>query len=239
MKKFCYNCKTYVDSFLPAGSASQSLFVDQFEIIGSDIQNFSCPNCRCFDRERHLLLFFNELKYFKYFQNKAILHIAPERNFLTQLNIITDKIIVGDINPQQYESHYNVMNVDITNIQLPDGTMDLVIANHVLEHVPDYFKALSEIFRVLKKDGCAVLQTPFSDKIYNNFEDKLINTDELRQKWYGRYDHVRIFGLRFFDDIKTAGFNLHLYKHNDLLGHIDSKEFGVNFKEPFISAIKF
>ena len=197
MIKYCCVCKTNVDSFLPSGSIIPNSFVKQFEIIGSDIQNFFCPNCKCFDRERHLFLYFNALNIFELYKNRTIMHIAPERNLLKKLSTITENLIIGDINPQQYENEYNVIKIDITNIQLPNDSVDLVIANHVLEHVADYFKALLEIFRVLKTNGHAVLQTPYSDRIYNNFEDELINTDELRHAWYGRYDHVRIFGLRF------------------------------------------
>ena len=238
MKKYCCICKTNVDSFSPSDGISASPYIDQFDIIGSDVKNFFCPNCKCFDRERHLFLYFNALNIFEIYQNKTILHIAPERNLLKRLSAITENLIVGDINPGQYEKEYNVMKIDITNIQLPNDSLDLVIANHVLEHVTDYSKALLEIFRVLKTEGHAVLQTPYSNRIYSNFEDKLINSDELRHAWYGRHDHVRIFGLRLLDDIKDVGFNFNLYKHNELLKLIDYEKFGVNQKESLFLAKK-
>jgi SAM-dependent methyltransferase len=237
-QKYCCICNTHIDSFIPAESFKKSEFIKQFELIGSDIQNFFCSSCRCFDRERHLMLYFHALDLFEQCRDKSILHIAPERNILKKLLQFTNKIIVGDFYPEQYEKEYNVMKMDVTEINLPDKSIDMVIANHVLEHIPDYPKALAEIFRVVKDDGCAILQTPFTEKIYGNFEDKMIDKDELRQEWYGRYDHVRIFGLRLFDDIKAAGFKLHLLKHVDVLGFIDSKEYGVNQKEPFIFAEK-
>jgi len=42
---------------------------------------------------------------------------------------------------------------DAQSVPYPDETFDAVIANHMLYHVPDRKKALSEIKRVLKTDG--------------------------------------------------------------------------------------
>ncbi|MEI6580515.1 MAG: class I SAM-dependent methyltransferase, partial [Eubacteriales bacterium] len=44
--------------------------------------------------------------------------------------------------------------IDIQDIPYENNSFDIVIANHMLYHVPNMEKALSEVFRVLKPDGC-------------------------------------------------------------------------------------
>lgn len=43
--------------------------------------------------------------------------------------------------------------IDIQNIPFPDDSFDIVIANHMLYHVPDIDTAISEVRRVLRSDG--------------------------------------------------------------------------------------
>ena len=47
----------------------------------------------------------------------------------------------------------NYEQIDAQNIPYPDGSLDVVIANHMLYHVPDRPRALAEIRRVLKPAG--------------------------------------------------------------------------------------
>lgn len=49
--------------------------------------------------------------------------------------------------------NFKFEEIDAQSIPYPDETFDAVIANHMLYHVPDRKKALSEIKRVLKADG--------------------------------------------------------------------------------------
>lgn len=48
---------------------------------------------------------------------------------------------------------YNFKEIDAQSIPFADETFDVVIANHMLYHVPDRAKALAEIKRVLKTGG--------------------------------------------------------------------------------------
>jgi ubiquinone/menaquinone biosynthesis C-methylase UbiE len=49
--------------------------------------------------------------------------------------------------------------IDAQSIPYPDETFDIVIANHMLYHVPDRPKALGEIYRVLRPNGHLVAAT--------------------------------------------------------------------------------
>ena len=65
-------------------------------------------------------------------------------------------------------------------IPYPDATFDLIVANHVLEHVDDYQASLRELSRVLKVGGLAILQTPFSAKLCATWSDEGIDDDLTR-----------------------------------------------------------
>jgi len=238
-KKYCCLCEQEVDSFLPF-SATQKVFTKELQIIGSDIKNFWCPNCGCHDRERHLWLYINKLEMFNAIKKEdTILYFAPEKVLYKKFIQKSENIIAADTNPNIYkETAANAMNVDIQNIPFTDNSFNIVIANHVLEHIPDYKKAIQEIKRVLKPGGYAILQTPYSPVIYENFEDPFINTDELRTKYYGQHDHVRIFGQRLFDDFLDVGFTVYRLGHEEVLQENDSTKYGVNEREEFISVVK-
>ena len=107
------------------------------------------------------------------------------------------------------------------------------IANHVLEHVSDVPRALSEIRRVLKLGGVAILQTPYSGKLHHTWEDKGIDTPVARLQAYGQEDHVRLFGRDIFEQITAAGFESRVHRHSELLADVDSFTMGVNGDEPF------
>ena len=238
MKKYCCLCEKEVDSFIPY-VAQRQIFISQLNVIGSDVNNFYCPRCKSTDRARHLWLYMNEIGLYKSIDDFKILIFAPEKNLYEKLLLKSKNITVGDINPEFFKCRYpEIERIDVEDIHYADETFDLVIANHVLEHVSNYHKAMGEIYRVLKKRGNAILQTPFSPVIYNNIEDPLINTEELRLKYYGQKDHVRVFGLRFFDDLISSGFTVYRLTHKEILNKYSYEKYGVNPEEDLIFVSK-
>ncbi|MDR3627556.1 MAG: methyltransferase domain-containing protein [Ignavibacteriaceae bacterium] len=239
-EKYCCLCGSNVKSFLPWEAAKDYPFIDLLKCIGSDIINFYCPNCRSTDRDRHLWLYLNKIGVFDALNSETkIMHIAPEAPLISRLLKKTSHIVAGDLFPEKYAHvSYNVQKVDLTDINAQDNYFNLFIANHILEHIIDYKKALKEINRILINSGIAILQTPYSPVIYRNFEDPMINTDELRELYYGQSNHVRVFGIQLFDDIKEAGFNVSYFEHGTILKDIDPNIYGVNAREGLIVAIK-
>lgn len=96
--------------------------------------------------------------------------------------------------------------MDLTALPMPDGTVDLFFASHVLEHIPDDRRALSEIFRVLSPGGVAFIEVPVLRR--ETFEDASIQAPEERLRAFGQVDHVRICGLDYADRLRDAGFNV-------------------------------
>ena len=169
-------------------------------------------------------------------ENLKILHFAPELQISEKIRSLNPKeYTMADLFPidEKYKK------IDVTQIPFENESIDIIICNHVLEHVIEYEKALSEIYRVLSINGIAILQTPYSTLIEKNFEENKINTDELRLFFYAQEDHVRMFSEKqFFQDLGKAGFKLKIIKHSDLFNHRDADYFGVNKKEDLIQVIK-
>ena len=115
--------------------------------------------------------------------------------------------LTADIDPEMVMEH-----MDITNIQYPENSLDAIICNHVLEHIPDDRKAMEELYRVLKPGGWAILQVPFSKILKKTFEDATVTTSQDREQIFGQTDHVRIYGKDYTSRLKQAGFEVEEYK---------------------------
>ncbi len=237
-KRKCYVCGNTFNYFSKYGGGTKNIpeFHKRLNIVGSDIDNFGCPYCSSHDRERHIFMFFDAIELWTKIPNSQILHFAPERNLPKKIESLNPlKYIKADYNPKQE----NIEKIDATDIIFNNETFDFVICNHVLEHVPNYLKAMEEIYRVLKPGGIAILQTPFSKILSQNFEEKNINSDEQRLFFYGEKDHYRIFSEQnFYDDLEKIGFKLKIIKNSDFFNDKSSFYFGINKKEDLIQVIK-
>ena len=90
--------------------------------------------------------------------------------------------------------------------EVGDAQFDVVIAFDVLEHVPDYQRALDEILRILKPYGSAILMIPQKDDLKTTYEDPAIVTEQERLAHFGQRDHLRIFGDDFSEVVEKHGF---------------------------------
>ena len=155
--------------------------------------------------ERHRLLWLYLINETVLFEKKIkLLHFAPEQAFYKRFkklnNIQYDSI---DIN-----SPLAKIKADICNLPIKDNTYDFILCNHVLEHVLDDKKAMSELYRVLKKGGTGIFQVPIDMNRKKTFQDDSI-TDKLeRNKIFGQYDHVRVYGKDYFNKLENTGFKV-------------------------------
>ncbi|MBV1879518.1 MAG: methyltransferase domain-containing protein [Pseudomonadales bacterium] len=142
---------------------------------------------------------------------KKMLHVAPERWLEPKFRkTLRQDYLTADL----YDPDVMV-KMDITDIQYPAASFDIIYCSHVLEHVLDDIGAMSEFHRVLKDDGWAILLVPISgDKTY---EDVSIVDPESRLEAFGQSDHVRKYGRDYVDRLKTAGFIVNTISVNDLV----------------------
>lgn len=165
-----------------------------------------CPRCDGMERHRLVWLFLQkETNLFR--DPLMVMHVAPEFFFQKKMRALPNLNYVSvDID---LKTSLAMQQMDITNMNRPDQSVDVFLCSHVLEHIPDDRKAMKEIFRVLKKNGWALLQVPIDEKRADTFEDPSVITPEEREKVFGQKDHVRTYGRDYVNRLKEAGFTVH------------------------------
>jgi SAM-dependent methyltransferase len=228
----CNVCDNRVWKFLPFGSGSKSApaLMCAIDLTGSDLDKFECPWCGATDRERHLWMYMRAAGLVDTIAGKEILHFAPETRIA---RLVAVQKPARHIKADLYPGKPDIERVDMLEIPYPDESFDLVIANHVLEHVSDDFRALQELRRVLRVGGLAILQTPFSSRLCETWSDDGIDDNETRLQAYGQEDHVRLFGKDIFDRFAKSGLTSRVQGHDQLLPDVSAMTFGVNDAEPF------
>lgn len=169
-----------------------------------------CYNCGASDREKHIYLFLKErLNIFDHQNKLKILHIAPEKKLTIKiLQHGGNEYICGDLFAEGYTYPKHVRHIDVLQIPFPENSFDLIICNHVLEHIPTDLAAMRELCRVLKKDGKAILMVPLSQNSSATVEDASINDPHERERLFGQCDHVRIYGQDYFQRLEQSGFSV-------------------------------
>jgi SAM-dependent methyltransferase len=133
-------------------------------------------------------------------QGGRLLHVAPEPVLEQKLRLAFDYVSID------LDGENAMQAMDITCLEFADETFSAVVCNHVLEHVTEDRKALSEIYRVLKPEGWASLQVPMSGD--RTIEDSKIIDPGERKRLFGQDDHVRMYGNDYIDRLKEAGFEV-------------------------------
>ncbi|MBA4168451.1 MAG: class I SAM-dependent methyltransferase [Chitinophagaceae bacterium] len=150
-------------------------------------------------------------------ENKNILHFSPEKNLYKFLKAKA-RIITVDIAPAFYLNIDDAIRyADATRLQFNDQSFDLLIPNHILEHIPDDRAAMKEMYRVLRDDGLAILQVPYSETLSSTIEGPFINDPHKQEFLYGQKDHVRIYSRKdYIDRLQECGFCVTVLTPGDL-----------------------
>ncbi|MCE7951138.1 MAG: methyltransferase domain-containing protein [Xanthomonadales bacterium PRO7] len=233
---YCTACGKSVPAFLPyrSGASALSPILRDLNLNGSNLNRFRCPRCGSSDRERHLLAFIERADSIQ-FHDSRVLHFAPEQAIKELiLKNAPHEYVQADLFP----AHPDVIKIDITRMPFESAHFDLVIANHVLEHVDNDSAALNEIFRVLRNGGHAILQTPYATRLPTTIEAEQVRSPDARLALYGQEDHIRLYGTDLFSRIERHGFIPRLRSHDDVLRDMGPDYHGVNANEPFMHFVK-
>lgn len=177
-------------SFLPYG-------------YGNVRENVLSPSTLSLERHRLLWLYLNR-ETDLLTRSQSLLHVAPEQCFYNRfresehITYTTTDLL----------SPLADVKADICNLPFPDNSYDFILCNHVLEHIPDDFKAMQELYRVLKPGGMAILQIPLENDRALTFEDNTITDRDERARIFGQYDHVRVYGMDYFKRLEQVGFKV-------------------------------
>lgn len=176
--------------FLPYGYAVQR-------------ENALSPSTLSLERHRLLWLYLKDQTDF-FTKSYKVLHFAPEQAFYKRFR----KLKNLDYTTTDLNSPLADVKADICNLPFSSSSYDYILCNHVLEHIPDDTQAMKELFRVLKPGGTAILQIPIDMNREQTFEDDSITDPKKRAEIFGQYDHVRIYGVDYFNKLREIGFQV-------------------------------
>ncbi|MBQ7856118.1 MAG: methyltransferase domain-containing protein [Alistipes sp.] len=189
--RVCPVCNTRRREFLPYGYVTSR-------------KDALCPGCLALERHRLLWLYLTrETTLFA--THPTLLHIAPEVTLMRRLRHhykgVPERYITADL-----ESPLADMHFDVQSIPMEAESVDVVICNHLLEHVESDRRALSELHRILRPGGWGVLLSPIDYEREHTFEDDSVTDAEERAKIFGQYDHRRIYGRDYTQRLSETGF---------------------------------
>ena len=164
-------------------------------------QDVLCPVCKALPRHRILALWFeNNIEYLR---KVDILYFAPGRGESLWLKRNKVSCTTADLFSKTVD-----IKLDIQKTDLPDESYDVIVCNHVLEHVDDFRAALKEMYRVLRPGGSFICSFPMDPNVELLDEDLTIQTGEERIRRFGQNDHKRVFGMKADRFLTEAGFEV-------------------------------
>ncbi|MCT4580903.1 MAG: class I SAM-dependent methyltransferase [Flavobacteriales bacterium] len=168
--------------------------------------NVLCPYDLTLERHRLMWVYLKTKSNF-FTDNLKVMHIAPEqcfyKTFRNQKNI---DYTTGDLESPLADLHF-----DLHNIPLEDNQYDVIFCNHVMEHVDNDVQCMKELLRIMKPGGWGIFQVPIDTSRDTTYEDPSITDPKEREKHFGQYDHVRLYGSNYPNVLRSAGFEVEEY----------------------------
>lgn len=216
----CPICGKQVREFLPYG-------------YGVQRADALCPRCLALERHRLLWLYFErETELLR--SHPTLLHIAPEVALKRKFEQHYGKEFAEQYITADLESPLAKIHFDVQAIPLEDESIDVVICNHILEHVEDDRKAMRELHRILGKGGWGVVLVPQDLTRETTFEDDSITSPEERARIFGQYDHRRIYGRDYADRLRECGFEVEEIDYEKRLSQEERIQFATGGERLYI-----
>lgn len=202
----CPVCSTGFVTFLPYGVRRA---------------NAQCPNCGSLERTRLFWFYLNSKRFFDE-AGVHILHVAPEMCLSKKFKGMKEVTYVPvDKFTEGWNYPRGTQKVDITNTQFAPDSFDFILCSHVLEHITDDKVAMAELYRIMKPGGFGILQVPMETSRSVTFEDPSIIDPAERERVYGQFDHVRIYGSDYAERLRSVGFKVSVI---DIYGSLSPDE---------------
>jgi len=205
--RFCPLCGKSANRFDPGGIKPRP--------------NVRCPHCGSLERHRLLWLYLRMRTDFFDGRPRRMLCVAPEPSLDAKFR----SILGDDYLSAGLSGSLAMVRMDITKIEFPDESFDVIYCSHVLEHVVDDRKAMREFCRVLKRGGWAILLVPVEPGA--TYEDPSIVEPQARLKAFGKEDHVRVYGDDYVDRLRETGFRVEVTPPEALVGPADVERYGL------------
>lgn len=176
--------------------------------------NALSPHTLSLERHRALWIYLKEYTDFFSASNR-MLHMAPEYCFIKRFKSIESlDYVTGDLDSPWADHHF-----DVHSIPFEDESFDIIMANHLMEHVDDDRAVLSEFYRVMKPGGWGILQVPIDWTNPATEEDRSITDPVELERLYWQRDHLRLYGFEDYPfRLRDAGFTVEIVNMKDVLG---------------------
>ncbi len=232
---YCPCCNHRFRSFITVSFTDRLDFyyAERYQGIQQEIE---CPICKSIPRHRILAEWLGEHK--EELKNKEILYFAVESGIRRWLKKNKIQVKTADLYTQAD------LKIDIENTMLPDSSWDFIVCNHVLEHVFDYKKALSELYRILKPGGTLIISFPILASLPTLIEETEHTEENIKKRLqlYGQKDHLRIFGTDSKEMLVGAGFEVAMIEGEgmptEILPVVGPADYDVNYlfecKKPIV-----
>jgi SAM-dependent methyltransferase len=184
-----------------------------------------CPVCWSLPRHRLVWLLFQRKTDLFDPRSKRVLHIAPEPALsarlrrMPQINYLSADLLNAEA----------MVKMDLTAIQYPADSFDVVYCSHVLEHIADDRAAIREMRRVLSPSGWALILVPITADVTS--ETSASEDPIERERLFGQIDHVRRYGRDFASRLEEAGFKTTCLVAGDIVAQPDVTRFGLSGKD--------
>ncbi len=178
--------------------------------------NVLSPSTLSLERHRLLWLYLQrETDFFK--APHKVLHFAPEQAFYRRFRALKNI----EYTTTDLDSPLADVRADICHLPFDNNSFDVVLCNHVLEHIPEDGRAMQELYRIMRPGGWGIFQVPQDITRAATYEDDSVTDKTERARIFGQYDHVRIYGLDYFDKLRDAGFRV---KESDFTAQMTPEE---------------
>lgn len=175
--------------------------------------NALCWRCGSHERHRALWLLF-ERRPELLGRARSLLHFSPEWALSHRLERLDGlRYVTADLEPQNVD-----LRLDVTAIDLPDASFDAIICSHVLEHVADDRRAMSELRRITAPGGWCLIMVPIDPGRERTYEDPSIVTPQQREQAYYQEDHLRLYASDIAERLTAAGFAVTRIRPRDEFG---------------------
>jgi predicted SAM-dependent methyltransferase len=189
---------------------------------GKQRTNVLAPGTLSLERHRLLWLYLQrETDFFS--AKRRLLHFAPEQAFYQRFK----KMQHLDYVTTDLHSPLADVKADICQLPFEDNSFDMILCNHVLEHIPDDQKAMQELYRVLRPGGLGIFQIPQDRSRATTFQDDSITDPKERAVIFGQYDHVRVYGMDYFNRLSQVGFQVKAVDYTAQFSEEEIQKYGL------------
>jgi Methyltransferase domain len=185
-------------------------------------ENALAPDSMSLERHRLQWLFLQRKT--NLFKDKVkFLHVAPEYCYMKKFRQMKNlEYFTADLNSPLAD-----IKMDVHAIPFEEKTFDVIMSNHLLEHVENDIKVMSEFYRILKPGGWGIFMVPIDLSRATTYEDASIIDPKEREKHFWQSDHVRLYGTDFSKRLASVGFNVSTERYAEALTDAEIARYSV------------